>query len=147
MAHVRKSIRDAITTALTGLTTTGANVYQTRVYPLAENKLPGLAIYTSTEETEYASLTIPRTLIRNATVTVEAYVKGVSGYDDTLDTICKEVELAISADVTLGGLAKDTQITGFTADFNGESEQPVALGVIEIVVNYVTIEDNPEVSA
>ena len=39
MAHVRKSIRDDVVSTLTGLTTTGTNVYQTRFYPLAEAKL------------------------------------------------------------------------------------------------------------
>ena len=37
MAHVRQQIRDAIVTALTGLTTTGTNVFRSRIYPLENN--------------------------------------------------------------------------------------------------------------
>ena len=44
MAHVRKLIRDNITTTLTGLTTTGSNVFQTRFFPLEDTKLPALCI-------------------------------------------------------------------------------------------------------
>ena len=43
MAHVRKLIRDHITTSLTGLTTTGSNVFQTRFFPLEDTKLPRCA--------------------------------------------------------------------------------------------------------
>ena len=64
MAHVRKQIRDNIVTTLTGLATTGSNVYRTRVYPLAENKLPGLAIYTDTEEVEVQTINPPRTQVQ-----------------------------------------------------------------------------------
>ena len=71
MAHVRKLIRDDIETTLTGLATTGANVYQTRVYPIAEDRLPGLAIYTSSETTDYATITPPRTQVRVLTVSVD----------------------------------------------------------------------------
>nr|ADI23589.1 hypothetical protein [uncultured nuHF2 cluster bacterium HF0770_42C12] len=40
MAHVRQSIRDNVVTAVTGLSTTGSNVFRSRVYPLGTNKLP-----------------------------------------------------------------------------------------------------------
>ena len=32
MAHVRKQVGDAIVTAVTGLTTTGSNVFRSRVF-------------------------------------------------------------------------------------------------------------------
>ncbi len=104
MAHVRKSIRDNVVTTLTGLTTTGSNIYRTRVYPLAEDKLPGLAIYTRDESTAYDTMGKPRTQIRRLAVLVEIYVKGTSNYDDTLDTICVEIEEALYSDLTRGGL-------------------------------------------
>ena len=43
--HIRKQIRDAVKTALTGLTTTGANVFSGRVSPLKESEVPGLLIF------------------------------------------------------------------------------------------------------
>lgn len=144
MAHIRKSIRDNITTALTGLTTTGSNVYQTRFYPLAEAKLPALTVYTKSEATEYGTINPPRTQMRTLEVTVEAYVSGNSGVDDTLDTIAVEVEEALATDVTRGGNAKDTLITSFDADFSGDGENPVGVGRFSIQVVYVSLENDVE---
>jgi len=147
MAHVRKQIRDAITSAATGLTTTGQNVYQTRIYPLASSKLPGLAIYTKAENSSYDTIGPNRTINRELTLNVEVYAKGTSNYDNILDDVAKEVEVAISADPTLGGLAKDSMVISFSSEFNGETEQPLAFALIEITVEYLTIEGLPETAA
>ena len=40
MAHQRKTIRDQVITYLTGLTTTGSNIFNSRVYPNEQSKLP-----------------------------------------------------------------------------------------------------------
>ena len=82
MAHVRQLIRDNVTTTLTGLTTTGTRVYRSRVYPVATT--PGLAIYTKSESVEYSSMSGQRTQFRSLALTVEIYVKGVTGYDLSL---------------------------------------------------------------
>lgn len=80
--------------------------------------------------------------MRTLTVRIEAFVKGVSNFDDQLDTISEEVEEALAADITRGGLAQDTRITGFEADFSGEGDQPVGVGRISVSVDYVTIEND-----
>ena len=147
MAHLRKQIRDNITSTLTGLSTTGARVYQTRVYPVAANKLPGLAIYTENEEIETVTISPPRTQMRALTVTVEAYVKATTGYDNTIDQIALEVEEALTADITRGGLAKDTMILSFEADYSGEGDQPVGTGRISVRVDYSTLENDVETVA
>lgn len=132
----RKLIRDDVISALTGLSTTGANVFQSRVYPIAENKLPGLCIYTSTDDAEYATLTPPRTLDRLLTITVEAYVKANTGYDNTLDQIEDEIRTALYADLTRGGNAQDTRIVAFSSQFNDEGDQPIAYGELTVEVHY-----------
>lgn len=144
MAHVRKLIRDDIETTLTGLATTGSNVYQTRVYPIAEDRLPGLAIYTSTEATDYATITPPRTQVRTLSVSVDVYAKAVTAYDDLLDAACVEIEEALYTDRTRGGNAKDTRIIAFDSDFSGDGDQPVARATLTVEVDYVTIENDVE---
>lgn len=144
MAHIRKLIRDNIETALTGLSTTDGRVYKTRVYPIAENRLPGLAIYTREESIEYATITKPRTQMRSLVVSVEIYVKGQADYDDELDQIASEIEVALYSDPTRGGYAKDTMVTSFDCDFSGDGDQPVARATMQISVDYVTLENNPE---
>jgi len=144
MSHVRQQIRDDIVTTLTGLTTTGSNVFRSRIFPLEETNLPALCIYTKSETSEYDTIGLPRSVNRVLDVAVEAYVKGVSNYDNTLDTIAVEVEEAIAADITLGNLAKDAQITAFEADFAGDGEQPVAVGRFTVTVEYRTVENDVE---
>jgi len=50
--HVRQQIREYFGSTLTGLTTTGSNVYESRVYTLQDNTLPSLVIYTKNETSE-----------------------------------------------------------------------------------------------
>jgi hypothetical protein len=134
-------------TTLTGLTTTGSNIFRSRIFPLEETNLPALCIYTKSETSEYDTIGLPRSVNRVLDVAVEAYVKGVSNYDNTLDTIAVEMEEAIAADITLGGLAKDAQITAFEADFAGDGEQPVAVGRFTVTVEYRTVENDVETAA
>jgi len=147
MAHVRKQIRDAIVTALTGLTTTGSNVFRSRIYPLEQTKLPGICVFTRSEAVEFDTLTMARSINRVLDVIVEGYVSVTADYDNTLDQIAVEVEEALAADVTLGGLAKDLQVTAFEADFSADGEQPVAVGRFTVTVQYRTAENDVETAA
>ncbi|OUW83685.1 MAG: hypothetical protein CBD78_00025 [Candidatus Thioglobus sp. TMED218] len=144
MTHVRKQIRDNVVTTLTGLSTTGTNVFRSRVYPIAENKLPGILIFTDSEEIEFGTIGSDRSQIRSLTISVQGYVKSASNYDDTLDQICVEVEEALHNDITRGGLAKDTQVINFDAEFTDDGDQPVVVGTLETLVTYVTNESNVE---
>ena len=147
MAHIRTSIRDNIKTTLTGLSTTGSNIFASRLYPLNTQKLPGIILCTETESTTDLSMRPPRTQMRTMSVTAEIYVRGVSDYDDTIDTISAEIEAALYSDLTRGGFARDTRVTGFSAQFSNDGDQPVAYAGVTIQVDYVTIEGSPESSA
>lgn len=144
MAHVRQQIRDDIVTTLTGLATTGSNVFRSRIFPLEQTKLPALCIFTKSEAVEFDTIGLPRSINRVLDVAVEAYVIGTANYDNSLDTIAVEIEEAIAADPTLGGLAKDAQVTAFEADFSGDGEQPVAVGRFTVTVEYRTAENDVE---
>lgn len=144
--HVRQQIREYFGTTLTGLTTTGSNVYESRVYTLQENTLPSLVIYTKSETSEPIVIGTDRVMSRELTVVVEAYCKATSNFDDTIDTISKEVEEAISADRTLGGLAKDTYIESTEIEYTSEGEQPVGYVSLNFLTNYYVQETNPDIA-
>jgi hypothetical protein len=144
MSHVRKQIRDAYATALTGLTTTGANVFKGRYYQLQNAKLPALLIYTSSEAAEINVMGSSRGSDRLISVTVEGYAKSSGVVEDTLDQIAVEVEEAIAADVTFSGIAKDTTYTGFELDASADPEQTVAAMRITFVTRYRVAEDDVE---
>lgn len=141
--HVRQAIRENIATALTGLTTTGTNVYTSRVYPVAT--LPCLLIYSNADELNYETISPPRRLNRRAQFTIEGYVKASTGSDATLDDICSEVETTLYTDRTRGGNAMDTKITNQVMDYSDGGDQPMAVVVITVEVQYTSVEGSPEV--
>lgn len=144
--HVRQQIREKIGTTLTGLTTTGSNVYQSRVYPLENINLPALIIYTKSETSEPIVIGTDRVMSRELSVIIEGYVKATSNFDDTIDTISKEVEEAIAADRTLDGLAKDCYLESTEIEYTGEGEKPLGYVSLTFITNYYVQETNPDVA-
>jgi hypothetical protein len=124
MSHVRQQIRDQLKTTLTGLTTTGANVFDSRVYD--HDALPSLTIYTLSEELGEESA---NKQLRLLNIVVEARAKATSNLDNTLDTIGAEVETAIfaSGDTTLSGKCKDIDFEAIDIELSADSEQPVGM--------------------
>ena len=104
MAHKRTSIRNNVTTTLTGLTTTGSNVFESRIYPNELSKLPLLNIYSNTETSELSSI---GKIERNEEIRVEGFDKETTNGDEALDTIAKEAEVALGTDMNRGGHAKE----------------------------------------
>lgn len=145
MSHVRQLIRSNIVSTLTGLTTTGSRVYQSRFYPIESGKMPGLAVYTKTESVDYQTISPPRKQIRTLDVGVEIYTTG-QNLDNALDNIAIQVEEALTADITRGGYAKDTKIASFEADFNGDGEVPLGVGRFSVIITYSTQENDVETS-
>ncbi len=143
MAHARKTIREQVGTTLTGLTTTGSNVFQSRVYPLQDSNLPALLIYTKEETSEAVVMGNNRVLERELTLAVEAYVKTNSNSDDTIDLISEEIESAIGTDTTLNNKAKDVFLVATDINYIGEGENPVAVATFNFLVSYCTDENDP----
>ena len=140
MAHIRKTIRENIGTALTGLSTTGTSVFESRTFPINFSALPALLIYTKDEEVVEFSLKTPRTQFRQLQVIIEAHIKGTSNIDDTIDTIAEEVEEAMVTDVTRGGHAKDTRLVSTEIEFE-EATSKVGLAIFTYVIEYATVEN------
>ena len=144
--HIRQQIREYLGATLTGLTTTGNHVYESRVYTLQESTLPSLVIYTNSETSEPIVIGTDRVMSRQLSVVVEGYVKANSNFDDTIDTISKEVEEAIAADQTLNGLAKDCYLESTEIEFNAEGEKPLGYVSLTFLTNYYVKETNPDVA-
>jgi|TARA_Y100000296_G_scaffold23981_1_gene28338 hypothetical protein len=140
MAHIRKTIRENIGTALTGLSTTGSSVFESRTFPINFSTLPALLIYTKDEEVVEFSLKTPRTQFRQLQVIIEAHIKGTSNIDDTIDTIAEEVEEAMVTDVSRGGHAKDTRLVSTEIEFE-EATSKVGLAIFTYVIEYATVEN------
>ena len=144
--HVRMQIRNQVVTQLTGLTTTAARVFDSRVYPLEDANLPALLIYTKSETSDPIEIGTNRTSERLLSLNIEAYVKSTTNFEDTLDTICKEVEQAIAADPTLSGKAKDCYLESTEIEFNAEGEKPLAFATLTFLTSYYVQEQSPDVA-
>ena len=136
MAHARQQIREAAATAVTSLTTTAARVYQSRVYPFAAANLPGLAVFSSLETLDEDADAPDTKEYRILELVIEARAKSAADVDDTLDTICAEVEVALYADQTLGALSKTLQLKTTEIAFSGELDQEVGLAKMTFEIMY-----------
>ena len=133
MAHARKQIRDQLITTLTGLTTTGSNVFNSRVSN--HDVLPCISVYTLSEELgEESSLKQFRVL----NVMVEVRAKAADSLEDDLDQIGAEIEDAIfaSGDTTLSNTCKDFDYDGLDIELSGEAEQPFGLMTMRFLAMY-----------
>ncbi len=139
--HVRKQIRDYIAALLADLTTTETRVFTNRVHSMNQKSLPGLIVYTVEEEVE--EVAIGGILNRVLDVAVEAYVATSGNIDDDLDRIAAEVETAIGADITIGGLAN--HVTLSTTDYFMDDEGKKKMGVARLVfqIQYRTTQADP----
>lgn len=143
MTHKRQQIRNAIVTAVTGLSTTGSRVYRTRLYALSPEKVPGLCVYAQSETVETATIGSNRTQIRILEIAVEGYAIEVTNLDNKLDQIGKEIEIAMASDVTLGNLCQDVLLKTIEIEYSGEGDRPA--GTIRHIyeVQYATTEGSP----
>ncbi|MBJ3776396.1 hypothetical protein [Acuticoccus mangrovi] len=142
MPHVRQTIREAVETRVTGLPTTGANVF--RVSPHAVGKLPALRVSTMDESVARHTMGI---VMRTVGVTVTAFAKSGDDVEDALDAIAAEVEAAVMAGGTLGSVALDVEHTGTRKALGEDGEVRNGIAQLSFAVRYRTPEGAPTVAA
>jgi hypothetical protein len=115
----------AITTNLTGLATTGANVHRGRVYSLAA--VPALSISMGSDENLSGSRTWPY-LTRRLQVIITAHVKTTTQLETQLNQIKTEVFAALNADISQGlAFVIDTELAiDEQPELDAEQDQPTA---------------------
>jgi hypothetical protein len=141
--HVRKQIRDGLVAAITGLTTTGDNVFIDPIYPIERASLPGLLVRTQLEASQSASLPAPRRYQRTVRFAVLALASLDSNVQDAVDQICKEVEIALAMPNGIAA-AKTTTLLSTQFDFSGEGSQPVGRAAMVYECLYYTAENAPD---
>jgi len=146
-AHVREQIAVAFVAALTGLATTGTNVFRerdTEDRPLQEAELPALLVDDDGEPAEMTSIGPGRVLQRRMRMRITAHVRALTGAGTTLNQILKEVEIAV-AGITSGAF-KYATITDISAREAAESaDQPLMRQSFNFDVLYMTAHNAPDV--
>jgi len=142
--HVSEQIVSAAKAALTGLTTTGSNVFDSRVYPVKESDCPCLLVDQGDEESSSDELGgFSRTLQRNLHLLVVAKVVQNTSYRTLVNTIRKEVEVALAAGL-VG--AKWVQPLSCVIELDGEAEKPIATATMTFECPYFTALGAPDVA-
>lgn len=145
VAHVRTQIRGAMVATLTGLATTGSNVFDSRPEgrDWNENDLPGLNILTPTDSIDTDRTNSRGKEARQIAAIVECRAKGANSAS-VADQASAEVQAALAADETLGGLAKDLFLSEAATSLSGEIDRPVAVVRLEVSVGYRIVPTDPE---
>lgn len=150
--HVARQVLGAIVTACTGLSTTGSNVFRSRVHTMTEAQLPALLIYSREDVMEEEATAMQTDGNKGQsyllTVAIDAIVKSASETtaEDSLFTIRKEVQTALESDLTLSGKAKDLWMSEATIeDRTGAGDSPI-LGMSMLwSVQYRTKQGAPDI--
>ena len=146
--HLRRQIRESVATAVTGLATTGANVFQSRIYPTQASELPALLIHTRSEDSQPLTIHGPKALERTLQLAIVAVAKSVADLDDVLDGICKEVEVAVEnwSVAGLGGIAASIYLVSTEVEMTGEGEKPAGIATMTYELSYFTQANAPDVA-
>lgn len=142
--HLHKQIRDAIVTALTGLTTTGSRVYANRLQPLPDALSPTLLVTLDEETAQQATFHTYPIYERELRLSVAAIAKAATGLDDTLDLVSKEVEVALAAGITVGGRTLDVSYAGMSFD-DEQADKPVGIKRMNFTVPFTAAANAPDV--
>jgi hypothetical protein len=144
--HTRKQIRDASVTALTGLSTTGSDVYSGRARPLAKGHPSTLLVYAIDESVSIESM--GRKQIRALTLRVEGRIQvgGSEDAEDDLDAIAAEVEIALLKSGAILSLARSIELTRTQIDIQAPGDSINGSIVMDFTVEYCTIEGAPTVA-
>ena len=141
--HLHKQIRGAVVAKLTGLTTSGSRVYANRLAPLPDTTLPSLTITLDDETSEGLTVHQPQAQERTLTLSVSAMAKASAGLDDTLDLMSKEVEVALSSGITIGGVHLDVLYTGMQFD-DEQLDKPVGVKRMTFSIIFTAMNNAPD---
>jgi hypothetical protein len=95
--HVRKQVRDAAKTALTGLSGVGSNVFSGRVAPLKPSECPAILIYLNVDQGEHGASNGGATSEFDGTLRLEAVRVATDTVLDDLDAMAALIEQTLFA--------------------------------------------------
>jgi hypothetical protein len=146
MAHARQQIRERFITLLTGLTTTGSNVFKGRVYPHGSDNVPGWNVRNGADRLVPDQDTLGKRQMYEFQCLFEGRSKPAYGteLDDQLDTMAAEAQAIIMADPTLGDLVMHCELTDTEFDTFGSQERPVGIIRQRWAVRYFIFAEDPE---
>lgn len=144
--HLHKQIRAAAVTKLTGLTTSGARVYENRLHPFDTASLPGLRVSLGDDSVTPETIHAPHIQSHQLELVVECVAAAVASLDDTCDLMSKEVEIALSAGLSIGGHTLTPILSGSSYD-DEAAGTPAGSRRLSFVVAYDCLNTQPDTLA
>ena len=134
--HKRTQIRDRLETVLTGLTTTAARVYASRIANVSNDNLPALKLYLK-DESAVDDASFGYDGVVECEVMIECLVKSNDDFDSTLDLILEEVQAAITADKLSGlrSLVKSIKYQSLEVEY-AEGDKDLGVQTITYLAEY-----------
>ena len=131
-------------TALTGLTTTGTKVSTSMIHAYHPDNLPALSVLVARDgEEEVRGEVMGPAGWRTLAVVVEARACAVSGVEDTLDKMCTEVEVAMTAAAGVKALTRAVALSSTEITLDGDGEKPIGVARMVWEITYGTSGANP----
>lgn len=144
--HMRRQIREAAATVLTGLTTTGSRVFTSRARLVQAADLPCLRIWCDDESITSQTIHVARVRERVLQLVVEGCCSANADMDDTLDLIAKEVEIALDGNQTLGVGVNAVEPKEIKSEFLAQGETVIAVVTLRFEVTYYAAKGAPDVA-
>jgi len=140
---VRNQILTSVVAALTGLPTSGARVFASRVHEMQGHELPGLRVYAAGEDITMASHGVVRRREHRMELVVECCAKAGNA-DAQVDAMVREVRAALDSAVIAS--AKWIEPRRLDIEIEGDAERNVGVGRITHEVLYYTARGAPDVA-
>ena len=144
MTNHRTAIREQARTMLAGATLAGAKVFTNRARPITPNDMPALLIYTGASrrgDRERDGSMVHRRLELVVEGAVAATGRGEE-LEAQLEQLAEQVETALAADPTLGGLVLDARWQSTDPDIVGDGRQLVGAVRVEFELELHTHHDS-----
>lgn len=123
--HIRRTIRENVKAALSGINAVSGRIFTNRVDPLQPRELPCVIIETPSDSISLLNLSPvrPRVQRRDCSVNVLIISAATDAIDDVLDDVGEEVEQAMQGDPSLGVGATNLELRGTQSTIVGEGSE------------------------
>ena len=124
----RRTLRAQVVATVTGLATTGANVFASRVYDIPAGSLPALNVTLGPESLDDDFSANQGNDCYRVEIQIDVHARANSAVDDAVDAVLDEVRAVLDADSTLGGEVLNSWYSGLRdIEILGDGDQPIAV--------------------